>query len=143
MPVSSRGHIRTPKKSHCGQNLVELMFTLPFMLLLVFFVIDLGRAWRTYEGAKTAVRSANYTASIYHSADVGQAYLDHLLSATGVFGSGKVTQLPNQHAYQSSVKVTFKPLFAELSIPTLSGPIPVFPAAFEISYSGVTDVSVY
>lgn len=143
MSVSSNGHCQPQKKSHRGQNLVELMFTLPFMLVLIFFTIDLGRAWRTYEGAKMAVRSANYTASIYHSATVGQDYLNSQLIATGVGGSGEVKQVPNQHAYQSSVKVTYRPLFAELSIPTLSGPQRIFPTEFEISYSGVTDVSIY
>ncbi|WP_373532827.1 TadE/TadG family type IV pilus assembly protein [Vampirovibrio sp.] len=148
MPFAlSHGHCALPTKprsaAHSGQNLVELALTLPLMLLLVFFTIDAGRAWMTYESAKMAVRSASYTASIYHSASVGQTQLNNKLAASGLKGTGIVKQIPNQHAYQSSVKVTFTPLFAHLSIPTISGPQRVLPADINITYAGVTDVSVY
>jgi Flp pilus assembly protein TadG len=140
MPVSPKGSLR---KAQRGQNLVELVFTLPLMLALVFFTIDVGRAWMTYEGAKMAARSASYAASIYHSASVGRTYLNYKLAASGLTGNGDVTQVASQHAYRSNVTVTFTPLFAHLSIPTLSGPQRIIPASFDISYSGITDVSVY
>lgn len=131
------------RASHQGQNLVELVLTLPFVLVLIFFIIDVGRAWMVYEGAKMAARDAAYTAAIYHSASVGQTQMDNRLAAGGWEGSGDVSQVPNQHAYQANVNVTFTPLFAELTIPTLSGPRKILPASFPVTYNAITDVSVY
>lgn len=135
----------TPKKrrAHRGQNLVELVLTLPFVLLFIFFIIDVGRAWMTIEGAKMAGRDAAYTAAIYHSASVGQTQLNNKLSAVGMQGTGTVRQIPNQHAYEANVNATFTPLFAQLSIPTLTGPVRILPASFPVTYTAITDVSVY
>ena len=132
------------KVAHTGQNLVELAMTLPFVLVLIFFIIDSGRAWMTYEGAKMAAREGSYVASLYQNATAGQTQLDYKLSLASLKKkSAKVTQVPGKHAYQSDVTVTFDSLFGSFQIPTLSGPIQVFPAHFDISYHAVTDVSVY
>lgn len=135
--------IRRKRAAHRGQNLVELVLTLPFILIFLFFIIDVGRAWMVYEGAKMAARDAAYTAAIYHNASVGQTQLSNKLLAGGMNGSGTVKQVPNQHAYQVNVQVRFTPLFAQLTIPTLSGPQKILPASFPVSFTAVTDVSVY
>lgn len=142
-PLKVRTAVSRKRQAHRGQNLVELVLTLPFVLILIFFIIDVSRAWMAYESAKMAARDAAYTASIYHNASVGQTQLNNRLAATGLKGKGTVTQVPNQHAYQVSVDATFTPLFAQLTIPTLSGPIKILPASFPVTYSAITDVSVY
>lgn len=126
-----------------GQNLVELVLTLPFMLILIFFIIDSGRAWMAYESAKMAVRDAAYTASIFQNPEVGQRQLNVKILSSGLKGSGTVSQVPNQHAYRASIQVEFTPLFGELAIPTISGPIRLLPGAILITYSNVTDVALY
>lgn len=131
------------RKALRGQNLVELVLTLPFMLVLIFFIIDSGRAWMTYESAKMAVRDAAYTASIFQNPEVGQKQLDNKILLSGLKGSGEVVQVPNQHAYRASIEVEFTPLFGELAIPTISGPIRLLPATIPISYENVTDVALY
>ena len=129
---------------HRGQNLVELVLTLPFVVVMLFFIIELGRAWMVYEGAKMAARDGAYTASIYHNAKTGQTQLDNKLSAAGLtVKTATVSQVPNQHAYQADVTVTFSPFFGSLSIPTLSGPISIIPSQFDVTYKAITDVSVY
>jgi len=135
-----------PRKRAChrGQNLVELVLTLPFVVIMLFFIIELGRAWMAYEGAKMAARDGAYTASIYHNASTGQTQLDNKLAAAGLtVKTAKVSQVPNQHAYQADVTVTFSPFFGSVTIPTLSGPISILPAQFDISYQSITDVAVY
>lgn len=135
---------RRKRACHRGQNLVELVLTLPFVVIMLFFIIELGRAWMVYEGAKMAARDGAYTASIYHNANTGQTQLDNKLAAAGLtVKSAKVSQVPNQHAYQADVTVTFSPFFGGLSIPTLSGAISILPAQFDISYQSITDVAVY
>lgn len=131
------------RKALRGQNLVELVLTLPFMLILIFFIIDAGRAWMAYESAKMAVRDAAYTASIFQNPDVGQQQLDFKILVSGLQGSGTVSQVPNQHAYRASIQVEFTPLFGELAIPTISGSIRLLPGTIPITYSNVTDVSLY
>ncbi len=131
------------RKALPGQNLVELVLTLPFMLVLIFFIIDSGRAWMAYESAKMAVRDAAYTASIFQNPEVGQQQLNFKIVASGLKGSGQVSQVPNQHAYRASITVQFTPLFGDLAIPTISGPIPLLPVTIPITYSNVTDVALY
>ena len=131
------------RKAGRGQNLVELVLTLPFMLILIFFIIDSGRAWMAYESAKMAVRDAAYTASIFQNPEVGQQQLDFKILASGLQGSGTVSQVPNQHAYRASIEVEFRPLFGDLAIPTISGPIRLLPGTIPITYSNVTDVALY
>ncbi len=142
--TASQPIARTRRSATKGQNLVELVLTLPFVLALLFFTIDLGRVWMVYEGAKMAARDAAYTAAIYHSASVGKTQLDNKLAASGLdVKTATVKQVTNQHAYQVDVTVSFKPLFAQLSIPTLAGPQAIIPNGFDVNYAAITDVSVY
>ena len=135
---------RRSRGRHKGQNLVELALTLPYVLIMIFFVIEMGRAWMTFEGAKMAARDGAYTASIYHNTQAGKGQMDYKLAAAGLTAkTSQVKQMPGQHAYQAEVTVSYSPFFSGLSIPTISGPIQIFPAAFDVSYSAVTDVSVY
>jgi Flp pilus assembly protein TadG len=145
-PVSSRGvaQARPGLRRASGQNLVELALTLPFMLVMIFFIIDTGRAWMTYEGAKTAAREGAYVASLYHNIQAGQDQMTFKLTAAGLkVKSATVSQVPGQHAYASDVTVTFKPFFGSVQIPTVSGPISILPKQFDLSYTSITDVAIY
>jgi Flp pilus assembly protein TadG len=127
-----------------GQNLVELALTLPFVIVMIFFIIETGRAWMAYEGAKMAAREGAYVASLYHNAKAGQDQLDYKLNAAGLtVKTAKVTQVPGQHAYASDVTVTFQPLFGSMKIATMTGTISILPSQFDLSYKSITDVSVY
>lgn len=138
----SRGNKRRKKSQ--GQNLVELALTLPFVIIMLFFIIELGRAWFVYEGTKMAAMEGAYSASVYHNPMVGQTQLNNKLAAAGLnVKSARVSQVPNQHAYQADVTVTFTPFFGGISIPTLNGPISIIPGAFDITYSAVEDVAIY
>jgi len=132
------------RKQDAGQNLVELALTLPMVLVMLFAIVELGRVWMTYESAKTAAREGAYVASIYHNPQAGQDQMNYKLSAAGVtVKSATVAQVPGQHAYESDVTVTFEPFFGNIQIPTLGGPISIFPAQFDMGYKAITDVSVY
>lgn len=132
------------RSRQAGQNLVELALTLPMVLVMIFFIIELGRAWMTYESAKTAAREGSYVASIYHNTQAGQDQMNYKLSASGVtIKSATVSQVPGKHAYESDVTVTFQPIFGSMQIPTLGGTISIIPSQFDLSYKAVTDVAVY
>lgn len=127
-----------------GQNLVELVLTLPLMILMMFFIIEIGRAWMTYDSAKMAVRDGAYTASIYHNAAAGLTQMTNKLNAAGLdVKSFNVQQINNRHAYEANVTVTFTPFFGGLSIPTISGSVSIIPKSFNLSYSSITDVAIY
>lgn len=127
-----------------GQNLVELALTLPFVLAMVFCILDLGQAWTVFEGAKIAASEGAYTAAIYHSSTAGLAQMNHKLTAENLTViKAVVKQVPKQHSYQADVTVTFKPWFGGLSIPSLSGPLTIIPNTFDISYKSVPSVATY
>ncbi len=123
---------------------MELALTLPIMLLLVFFLIEVGRVGFVFQSAKLAASQGAHAAAMYHNVEVGQLQMSNKLTATGLTsGSASIRQVPNQHAYEASVRVSYTPFFADFSIPTISGPIKVFPGAFDIAYTAVEDIGVY
>lgn len=127
-----------------GQNLVELALTLPFILLMILFIVEMGRVWFAYEGAKMAATEGAHAASVYHNPEVGKNLLDKKLAAAGLkVNQATVEQIPNKHAYRASVSIRFTPLFGELAMPTMGGKVTFIPAGFNISYSAVDDVAVY
>lgn len=135
---------RVSRRRQRGQNLVELALTLPFVLLLLFFIIEMGRLWFTYEGAKMSASEGAHTAAMYHSTQVGKTQLDNKLAAIGLDVKGAtINQVTNQHAYQANVTVKYSPFFGGISIPTLSGPIPIIPDSFDITYNAVEDMAIY
>jgi Flp pilus assembly protein TadG len=139
----SRGNQRRRGSSR-GQNLVELALTLPFVIIMLFFIIELGRVWFVYEGAKMAALEGAHTAAIFHNDTVGESQLNKKLAAAGLnVKSSNVSQVANQHAYQADVTVGFSPFFGGLSIPTLSGPISIIPGDFDITYTAIEDVAIY
>lgn len=132
------------RQSSRGQNLVEMALTFPFILLMLFFMIELGRVWLTYEGAKIAATEAAHAASLYHNPTVGKNLLDKKLASASLnVRNATVAQIPNKHAYQANVTVRFTPFFGELAMPTMSGKITFLPAKFDINYSAVDDVALY
>ena len=48
-------------KAQSGQNLVEMVFTFPLALAMMFFTVDIGRAWFTYQSAKMAANAGAHT----------------------------------------------------------------------------------
>ena len=129
---------------HRGQNLVELVFTLPLVLIMIFLTIELGRVWYAYNSAKMAAEKGVYTAAIYHNASSGQVELEGRLAAANLdVVTAQVAQVPNKHAYRADVTVTFTPFLANLVMPTVAGDMRIFPAAFDISYEALNDASVY
>jgi hypothetical protein len=134
-----------PKRRHSqGQNLVELAITLPFVVLMLFFIIELGRLWFTYEGTKVAAMEGAHAAAIYHSTQVGKTQMDNKIAAAGLKAKTTiVNQVTNQHAYEATVTVNYAPFFGGVSIPTLSGKIPIIPDQFDITYNAVEDMAIY
>ena len=143
--IQSRNGNRRKRCKAWGQNLVELALTLPFIVLLIFFICELSRAWWTYNTAKMAANDAVHTAAMYQSAATGQTRLNTLLSNAGMnVQTATVTQMLGQHAYSVTVTVLYVPAaFAGFAIPTLTGPIKVVPDQFPINYTALQEASVY
>ena len=141
--MSRMGQHRSVRCFSRGQNLVELALTLPFVLIMVFAIVDFGRAWITYESAKVAANEGVHAASEYHNSAVGQALLTQKLQAAGLTGNGAVTQVQNQHAYQVNVTVQFTPLFASMVMPLAGANAKIIPTAFPITYSAVDEMAIY
>lgn len=148
--LASRMTVSRAKRGACrrhapsGQNLVELALTLPFVLLLVFFLIEVGRIGFVFQSAKLAAAEGAHAAALYHNVQVGKLQMTNKLAATGLTnGTASIRQVPNQHAYQASVTVGYTPFFADFGMPTLSGKIKVFPGKFDIAYTAVEDIGLY
>lgn len=136
------------RKSAQGQNLVELVLTLPFLLILVFAVIEMGRVWQVYESAKTAAMDGAYVASVYQDPIMGQQQIQTRLNTANIAYTNVSVQPVNSAqgaiiGYQSNVTVIFIPLMGGISLPTLSGPISIIPNQIPITYRNISYNSVY
>src|SRR5262245_37453717 len=110
------------RRSQKGQNIIELALTLPFVLIMVLFIVETGRVWVAYEGAKMAATEGAHVASLYHNPQVGTDQLNKKLQEAGLeVKQAAVTQIPNQHAYQANVTIRFTPVFGALALPTVGG----------------------
>lgn len=131
-------------RAAAGQNLVEMALTLPFVLIMIFFTLEVGRIWFAYQHLKMAAIEGAHAAAIFQNKTLGQMQLDYKLTASGLqIKTKKVEQVPNQHAYTAAVTATYTPSFGGLTIPSVSGPLTIFPAAFDISYTAVEDFAIY
>jgi Flp pilus assembly protein TadG len=131
------------RRRAAGQNLVELMLTLPFMLLLLFLLIEAARMAFIYEGVGIAARQGAQAASAYHSVATGLMHVKQVLAATGLTAkTASIVQVPNQHAYEASVTVTYEPLL-NLNIPIMGSNGKISPGSVDISFTSVPDVAVY
>lgn len=128
-----------------GQNLVELALTFPIIFIMLMFIIEMGRVWFLYEGAKMAATEGAHAASLYHNPQVGVDQLNKKLKAAGLdVKTATVTQIPNAHAYQANVTVRFSPAFGGLALPTVGGSVlTIIPAGFDVTYNAIDDISVY
>jgi Flp pilus assembly protein TadG len=132
------------QRKHRGQNLVEFVLVFPFFILLAYACLEFMRGWQTWNGAKMAALDAAYTAAVYHNAAMGSVQLQQRLAEANLnVTSANVASINNDRAYQVSVSVLFTPVFGGISIPTVSGPIPIIPASFPVSYTAVRAPAVY
>jgi|GEM_PF-2821930 len=132
------------RRRQAGQNLVELTVTLPFVLLLILFLIEVVRVSFTYQSTSIAARQGAEFAAVYHSTAMGLQQMKRTLAASGLTASTTtVTQVANTHGYEASVKVTYTPLFT-MSIPLIGGPsTKVTPGTFDIAFTAVPDSGLY
>ncbi len=132
------------KKASKGQNLVEMALVFPFLLAFILFTMEMGNVWYTYEAAKMAAMEGAQAASMYHNPLMGRQALQSKASASGItLKKGTVTQVPEQHAYQADITVSYSPFFGGLSIPSLGGDLTLIPGSFDISYTAIRAYAVY
>ncbi len=55
-PIQSMLVTKRPTRSEAGQALVEFLIALPILALLVFGIIEMGAAWRTYQVTTNTAR---------------------------------------------------------------------------------------
>jgi Flp pilus assembly protein TadG len=132
------------RRRQAGQNLVELTMTLPFVLLLIFFLIEVVRVSFTYQSTSIAARQGAEFAAVYHSTAMGLQQMKRTLAASGMTASTTtVTQVANTHGYEASVTVKYAPLFT-MSIPLMGGSnTNVSPGSFDIAFTAVPDSGLY
>lgn len=134
--------LRRPQK---GQNLVEFALVLPFLLIGIFFVVEMGRVWQTYEGAKMAAEDGAYTAASRDSAVQGNTVINQRLSAANIVGNGNIRPImgfgtiPTRIGYKAQVNVNYQPLFGgiALTLPVVGINVPIIPANFPIQYDSI------
>ncbi len=133
-----------------GQNLVELALTLPFLIVVLFAIVEMGRAWQTYQGAKMAAIDGAYTASVFHDETLGENQIQARLEAANIpYDNFNIQPVQNQGGnnitvgYKAQVRVRYVPLFGGMSVPTLGAPIVLIPNEFPIEYNEVYYSSIY
>ncbi len=140
--------VKAKRRARRGQNLVELALTLPFVLVLILFIIEFGRLWYTYEAAKVVAMEGAHVAAMYHNLASGKQQMDSKMAVFTkqdiAFTVASVGQVLNKHAYEATVVVTYQPLCFGISFPTLNGQkVSIIPENFDITYNAVEDVGLY
>ena len=134
---------RKHRASH-GQNMMELVLTLGFMVALILTTVEVGRVWMTYNTTQSAALDGVVTASQFHNAATGEARIDNRLSQANIpLVNRTVVAVANETGYQASVTVNFQPMFGGISIPAPGGNITLVPEAFPISFSTTQYTAVY
>lgn len=127
-----------------GQNIIEMALVLPFLLIGILFVVEMGRAWQTYEGAKMAAEDGAYTAATFDSAVRGNGVIQQRLNSANIAGNGAIRPImgfgtvASRIGYKAQVTVNYQPLFGgvALTLPGV-GAVPIIPANFPIQYDSV------
>lgn len=141
--VSSQVNTKLKRKRRKGANLVELALVLPFILLLTFMVIEISRAWQTYESIRLATLDAAYTAAASQNANDGQTQGNNRLNLAGVTGDVQITPVLARDGsgailgYRATGTGTYTPLFSTF------WNVQIFPASFEIGFSDIYYNGVY
>ena len=97
------------RSSERGQSMVELALLLPFLLVLVLGVVDLGMGFRTYIGLTGAAREGVRWASIHPAGGSAQAVARATAEAGRIGLSGadiQVSVTPDRSAYSAGEHVT-------------------------------------
>ncbi|MGE0200305.1 MAG: TadE family protein [Candidatus Melainabacteria bacterium] len=132
------------RNTAAGQNLIELALTLPFVILILFFMVELSRAWFVFEAAKMAAVDGAQTAAMNHNPTAGLQQLDKRLADAHLTVKARtVTQVAGRHAYEAAVTVVFEPVFGGLTVQTLSGPMEIIPEAYDVTYTDIKTASVF
>ena len=112
-----------------GTAIVEMVIVLPMLLLVLFAICEMSRAWFTLQLTTTAVREAARAAAVATAASVsttGTARMNAVLAAGGVTGQNQSVVLqaiacggaPCDNEVVAHVDVTFRTVFPVL-IPQL------------------------
>ncbi len=138
------------RKRAKGQNLVELLLTLPFLFLIIFGVIEMGRVWQTYQGAKMAAIDGAYTASVFQDEILGenqiQSRLDQAKIPYTAYDIVAITNTSGNNVtvgYKATVTAQFVPIFGGLQLPGGGAPVTIIPATFDIQYDEIYYPSIY
>jgi Flp pilus assembly protein TadG len=128
-----------------GQNLIELVMTLGFVLVILYTTIEVGRVWMTYSAAKSAALDGALIACQLKDPVVAKQRIETRLKIANLTPKTvKVQQTGAQKlGYTTEVVVTYQPLFPGLSLPTPAGNIPVIPGQFDVSIQDTKFFGVY
>jgi hypothetical protein len=133
-----------PSKRARGGNLIELIFTLPLVLILFLTIIELGHFWQTFEAAKLAAVDGAFTASVQGNAGAGtQTMIIRLQRANIDFNAGETQVLQQGYGYRATASVIFAPIVGNVTLPTLSGNITVIPGEITVRYTDVKSPTLY
>ena len=132
------------KAAQRGQNLAELVLTLGIVVSILFTTIEIGRVWQAYTGARNAAIDGAVTASQYLEPALGLAQIDRRLTQANLTPVNRsVVAFDNGNAFQSSVTISFQPIFGGLALPTPAGDITIVPRQFDISYDSTRFYATY
>jgi len=136
--ASRRGLILKRDKGNRGQGLIEFALLLPVFLLLLFGMVEFGRAYMTKNiltgAAREAVRRAAVQANSADALNEAQIRAQEVLNSAGIYGA-VVTVIDNNVGPEPSVEVLITYNFPILvgGLFGFTGPGNVIPLSSETS----------
>ena len=127
-----------------GQNIAEMVLASGLIIALFLTSVDLGRAWMSYHGAKSAAIDGAVTAAQANNAADGQAQIQQRLAQANLtMVRGNVQAIEDGLGFESDVAVRFQPLFGGITLPVGSTTITVVPSEFILEYQSTRYYTTY
>lgn len=143
--VTSSAYTAKGRLAQQGQGLVELSFSLVFIVVFLYTGVELARVWHAFTSARHAAYQGALVAAQTQSIAQGLSALDVSAAQAKLnVASRSLTPLQQGQGYSSQLSVRFTPMFANgQRLASLGGGIRLFAPQFIITYNATSQSATF
>jgi Flp pilus assembly protein TadG len=143
--VTNPAHVAQRKAAQHGQGLIELSFSLVFIVVFLYAGVELTRVWHAYTSTRHAAYQGALVAAQTQSIGQGLTALDTSVAQAGLdVASRSLTPLQQGQGYSCQLSVRFTPMFANgQRLASVGGGIRLFAPQFVITYNATSQSATF